>query len=303
MRGIFSQRFAAGLLIGLGGGVLGLFSSSVQAGFVVDGEATAVYDSNVSRAERDRDILKDESLFGSTSLTWRTQPGNTTAVSLRGFMEGETYNEITTLGRVTAGGQAVLRWQPVLGFMAPVYQFSATAQLDDYNVNQRDSMVYTVQAFASQRVNDRIMASYGAEGVLRRSEGTVFDTSNARAFLSLDFMLSKTWSAYGAYSFLYGNTFSSAQISFCDGTPAGDIFPLIQASEAIEKDEALNSKFCGNWVAYRLDATTNSLTLGLNKAFNHSLSADLSVQGVDVHAEGNNNYQRMLVRAGLLARF
>ncbi|MDQ8036192.1 MAG: hypothetical protein REI12_02140 [Pedobacter sp.] len=303
MRGFFSQRFAAGFLGCVGGGVLAVFSAGAQAGFVIDGEATAVYDSNVSRAERDRDILKDESMFGSVSLAWRGQPGNTTAVSVRGFVEGEAYNEITTLGRVSAGGQAVLRWQPVLGFMQPVYQFSATAQLDDYNVDQRDSMVYTVQAFASQRVNDRIMASYGLEGVLRESDGTVFDTSNGRAFLSLDFSLSKTWSAYGAYSFLYGNTFSSAQIAFCDGTPAGDIFPLIQASEAIEKDAAFNSKFCGTWVAYRLDATTNSLTLGLNKAFNHSLSADFSVQGVDVHAEGDNNYQRMLVRAGLLARF
>lgn len=299
MRGFFLKRFASLLC----GGALTVIAASAQAGFVIDGEATAVYDSNVSRAERDRDILQDESLLGSASLSWRTQPGNTTALSLRGFLEGEAYNEITTLGRVTAGGQAVLRWQPVLGFMEPVYQFSATAQLDDYNVDQRDSLVYTVQAFASQRVNDRIMASYGVEGVLRRSEGTVFDTSNGRAFLSLDFMLSKTWSAYGAYSFLYGDTFSAAQVAFCNGVPAGDIFPLIQASEAIEKDDAFNSKFCGTWVAYRLDATTNSLTLGVNKAFSHSLSADVSVQGVDVHAEGNNNYQRMLVRAGLLARF
>jgi hypothetical protein len=303
MRGFFRQHFAAGLKTCVQGAVLVLATSTAQAGFVIDGEAALVYDSNVSRAERERDILKDESLFGSVSVGWRAQPGNTTAISLRGFMEGEAYNEITTLGRVTAGGQAVLRWQPVLGFMQPVYQFSATAQLDDYNVDQRDSMVYTAQAFASQRVNDRIMSSYGLEGVLRRSDGTVFDTRNGRAFLSLDFMLNKTWSAYGTYSYLYGNTFSSAQISFCDGSPAGDIFPLIQASEAIEKDEAFNSKFCGNWVAYRLDASTHALTLGLNKAFNHSLSADISVQGVDVRAEGDNNYERMLVRAGLLARF
>lgn len=300
MNVFFSERCA--LLI-IGGVLLAASVGNAQAGWVLDGEATAVYDSNVSRAERDRDILKDESLLGNVSLAWRTQPGNTTAVSLRGFVEGEAFNEITTLGRTSSGGQAVLRWQPVLGFMKPVYQFSATAQLDDYNVDQRDSLVYTVQAFASQRVNDRIMAAYGIEGVQRRSEGTVFDTSNARAFLNADFMLNKTWSAYGAYSYLRGNTFSSAQLAFCDGTPASDIFGLVSASEAIEQDEAFNSVFCGTWVAYRLDADTHSLTLGVNKAFSHSLSADLSVQGVDVRAEGDNNYQRMLVRAGLLARF
>lgn len=283
--------------------LLFLAAGGAQADWVIDGETTATYDSNVSRAERERDILEDESLLGSLSLGWRTQPGHTTAINLRAFVEGEGYREITTLGRVTAGGQAILRWQPVLGFLRPVYQFSLTAQMDDYNVSQRDSAVYTVQAFASKRINDRIMASYGLEGVERRSEGTVFDTTSGRAFLNLDFMLNKEWSAYGGYSHLRGDTISSAQLAFCNGLPANDIFGLVSASTAIEPDAAFNGKFCGNWIAYRLKATTHVLTLGLNRAFSHNLSADFSVQGVEVDARGDNNYQRVLVRAGLLARF
>lgn len=271
--------------------------------FVSGGELTASYDSNVSRAERERDVLRDSTLLANVDLVMRSQPSFTTALNLRAFLEGEAYREIDTLNRGTAGGQAILRWQPTQGFGAPVYQFSLTAQLDNYAVSQRDSMVYTLQAFASQRLNDRIMFSYGLEGVQRYSDGTVFDTTNGRAFLNLDTELTDSLSAYGGYSYLYGDTFSSAQLVFCNGVPANDIYGLVSASSAIERDQAFNEKFCGTWIAYRLTASTHVLTLGLNQAFSHKLSADISVQGVEVLAEGDNDYHRVLVRAGLLARF
>lgn len=271
--------------------------------FVTDGELTATYDNNVSRAERERDILRDYSLLANVDVVMRTQPSFSTALNLRAFLEGEAYQDIDTLNRGSAGGQAILRWQPTRGYSAPVYQFTLTAQLDNYDVSQRDSMVYTAQAFGSKRLNDRLMMAVGVEGVDRVSDGTVFDTKNGRLFVNLDAELTDSLAAYGGYSYLYGDTFSSAQLIFCNGVAANDIFGLIKSSSAIEKDQAFNQKFCGTWVAYRLTASTHVLTLGLNQAFGHRLSADLSVQGVQVYAEGDNNYNRVLVRAGLLARF
>lgn len=277
--------------------------ADARAEWAVDGEATTTYDSNVSRAERTRDILSDESLLASLAVVFNAEPTRNTALNVRGFVEGEAYREITPLNRATAGGQVMGRWQPVVTFTAPVYQLNLTAQLDDYDVKQRDSMVYTAQAFASQHVNDRTTLAYGIEGVQRRSDGTVFDTSNTRLFINADFALTDNVSAYAAYSYLHGDTISSAQISFCNGMVANDIFGLIKASDALETDEAFNEKFCGSWLAYRLKADTHALTLGLNNAFSHKLSADFSVQGIDVNAKGDNNYQRLLVRLGLLARF
>jgi hypothetical protein len=271
--------------------------------FVTDGELTATYDNNVSRAERERDILRDYSLLANADVVMRTQPSFSTALNLRAFLEGEAYQDIDTLNRGTVGGQAILRWQPTQGYAAPVYQFTLTAQMDNYDVSQRDSMVYTAQAFGSRRLNDRLMMAVGVEGVDRVSDGTVFDTKNGRLFVNLDAELTDSLAAYGGYSYLYGDTFSSAQLIFCNGVAANDIFGLIKASSAIELDQAFNQKFCGTWVAYRLTASTHVLTLGLNQAFGHRLSADLSVQGVQVYAEGDNNYNRVLVRAGLLARF
>lgn len=269
----------------------------------VDGELTATQDSNVSRAERERDIISDESVLASAGFVLAVEPTFSSSLSLRGFAEAEAFNETDTLDRGTGGGQLIGRWQPTSGYRAPVLQMVLTGQVDDYEVKQRDSFVYSAQLFATQRANDRILVTYGIEGVERRSDGTVFDTTHGRAFVSADFELDAKWSAYTAFSHLRGDTFSSAQFSFCNGVDANDIFGLIGASEALETDEAFSETYCGLWKAYRLKAVTNSLTVGLNHGFNHSLSADLSVQGVQVMGKGDNDYDRVLVRAGLLARF
>lgn len=278
-------------------------ASAEESRWVVDSELTATQDSNVSRAERERDTLGDQSLLAGAGLSALFEPSFSTAVNVRAFLEGEAWREIDTLNRATAGGQVTGRWAPGRGYRAPVLQLTLTLQADDYEVRQRDSLVYAAQLSASQRVNDRIRVSYGMEATERRSEGTVFDGTQGRVFVNGDFEIDRFWSAYTGYSHVRGDTFSSAQLSFCNSAPAADIFGLISASEALESDEAFNEVFCGRWIAYRLKAQTHVLTLGLNRSFGHHLSADVSVQGVQVNGLGDNDYQRVLVRAGLLARF
>ncbi|MDF3030668.1 MAG: hypothetical protein K0R03_1226 [Moraxellaceae bacterium] len=284
-----------------------LLATAAQAGedtrFVADAEVTLTHDSNISRAERERDILPDQGALVAGGVTLLTEPSATTALNLRAFVEGEAWLDSEPLNRSTGGGQVVGRWKPNPGFLAPTYQMTLTAQLDDYGVDQRDSTVYSAQVFASRRLTDRVLFTYGLEGVERHSDGTVFDVAHGRIFMNADFELNASWSAYGAWSYLRGDTFSSAQFTFCNGASATDIFGLINASEALESDEGLNEAYCGSWIAYRVPAGTHSFTAGLNHAINHSLSVDISAQDVRVHAKGDNDYRRLLLRAGLLMRF
>lgn len=288
---------AAGLLLATAA------AASGDRPLVADGEVTFTYDSNLSRAERHRDILHDSSVLAAAGLTWLTEPTAQSALNLRAFVEGEAWADTTPLNRGSVGGQVTGRWQPRLGYLAPVYQLALTAQLDDYDADQRDSVVYTAQLLATRRLNDSMRLTYGIEGQERHSDGTVFDTTTGRLFLSADFELSQQWSAYAAWSWLHGDTFSSAQFTFCNGANANDIFNLIQASDALEKDLGLNEAYCGDWITYRLPADTHVGTIGLNRAFSHSLSADFSAQGVQVNGKGDNDYKRVLLRAGLLMRF
>lgn len=270
---------------------------------VFDGELTYVADDNLSRAERERDQLADQSLLASAGAALRFSPGFKSAINIRGFAEAEKYENIRSLDRTTYGGQAIVRGQTRLGYTAPVYQLSVTAQSDDYATDQRDSTVYAVQAFVQRRLTDDMTGSAGIEVQQRKSDGTVFDTEHGRIFANLDYAMSDVLSLYGAYSFMHGDTFSSAQLVLCNGVPANDIFGLVAASDALEPDDAFNAEFCGSWIAYRLRADAHALVLGLNRGFGHNFSADLSVQGVSVQGEGNNDYARTIVRAGILARF
>ena len=155
----------------------------------------------------------------------------------------------------------------------------------------------------TRRFTDEIRGSAGIEGSTQQSRGVVFDMSQERLFFNGDLELTPAWAAYGTYSLIGGDTVSSAQQQFCNGTLASDTYNIIAAAKAIEPDVALNNATCGSWLAYRMKAITHSFVFGVNRGFGHNMSFDLSAQHVMVYADGGNDYRRTIVRAGILARF
>lgn len=274
-----------------------------ESPWVIDGEATAGYDSNVGRAAFDRDVIDDAFAGGSLALAWNRELGMMSAVTLRGFVEGEAFADLEGLNRVGAGVQGIFRWQHTLGFSAPFFQASLTAQTNDYGVALRDDDRYAAQVFVTRRFTDAFRASLGLEAGTQQADGEVFDLDTARLFVNGDLALGGPWAVYGTYSAQTGDVVSSAQFRFCNGALAPDLFPLVDAAEAIEADTALNETLCGDWLAYRLDALTHVFVVGVNRGFGHALSMDVSAQHVIVQADGDNEYQRTIVRAGILARF
>ena len=268
-----------------------------------DGEASVGYDSNVSRAAYTRDIVDDAVATASLASVFNFEFDMMHAATLRGFVEGEAFADIDSINRASYGVQGMYRWQNALGFTAPFFQLSLAAQRDEIATDLRAANRYTAQAFITRRYTDSLRVSLGIEGSTSESEGVVFDTRQARIFVNGDLQLSGLWAVYGTYSLINGDTVSSARQVFCNGAIAGDTYGLIEAAEEIETDVALNDALCGSWLAYRLPATTHSMVLGANRGFGHHLSFDVSAQHVLVFAEGDNEYQRTIVRAGILARF
>lgn len=274
-----------------------------ESPWMVDGELAAGYDSNLTRAGYKRDVVEDEQLVGSIAAAWNHEFGMMSAITLRGFLEGEAYDEVDTLNRTSAGVQGIYRWQHTLGFAAPFFQVSVAGQVDDVASGLRDSNRYTVQGFMTKRLTDALRYSVGAEGSYQEADGRVFDIAQGRLFVNGDLALTPNWAMYGTWSLISGDTVSSAQLLFCNGAAAGDIYGLIDAAEEVEVDPALNKALCGTWLSYRIPATSHAFVLGFNRGFGHNMSFDISAQHVIVNADGNNEYQRTLVRAGVLARF
>lgn len=271
---------------------------------VIDGEASVGYDNNVSRALYERDILEDSQLVGELAAAWNFELGATSATTLRAFVNGEAWTDLDPLNQVGMGVEGIYRWQPRFGFTAPFYQLSLTAEQDDSDTDQRDTNRYTAQAFVTRRLTDAFRGALGVEARMQKASGDVFDGSQARIFANADLQIGSAWALYGTYSFISGDTISSAQQQFCNGALASDTYNLISNADAIAADDALNEATpCGSWLAYRLPAIAHVFVMGLNRGFGHRVSFDISAQEVLVYAEGDNEYERTIVRAGILARF
>lgn len=294
-------RAACGLLLALAPAIS--TAAEPEAAWLFDGELTAGYDSNVTRAAFVRDIVDDGFVSASLAAAWNLEFGQLHALTLRTFLEGDAFDRVDALDRAGAGVQGIFRWQDRFGFTVPFFQVSLAAQVDDVAEGLRDATRYTAQGFMTRRVTDALRYSVGLDATYQDADGKVFDTAQARAFVNADLALDRNWSLYGTYSAAVGDTVSSARLVSCGGVPAGDIYGLIDAADEVEADPALDDALCGDWLSYRLPAQTHVFVVGLNRGLGHSLSLDVSAQQVLVYADGNNEYQRTLVRAGILARF
>ena len=128
----------------------------------------------------------------------------------------------------------------------------------------------------------------------RDSVSEVFDLEEFRGFINFDTNFTKTDLVYTTFTYISGDTVSSA-------TPTLDI---INVSDAIEPDDAFGG-IDANQFAYRIDSNTAVITLGYNRILTRDISLDFSARFVDSEAKDDDDiyYERTIFRASLLGRF
>jgi hypothetical protein len=270
-----------------------------------DGSIMQSWDDNQSQAQFDRDKVEDNALQVNGNLGWEKTIFSRSLIVLSGFAEYEMMDEVSPLDRLSIGLKGVYRWQPSSAFTAPLIEFNLSYQDDDYDEDSRDSGVLQSQLFVTRRLTDRITATAGLQYRKRDSAGSVWDLEDYRLFINGDYLLNQSAALYVTYSYNDGDTFSSAQRSFCNGASATDILPLIDAATAVEADQAYNDTFCGDWLAYRIDAQAHIGVAGVNYALSHNTSLDFSIVQASV-VESNEReveYDRRLIRASIMRRF
>lgn len=270
-----------------------------------DGSLTQSWDDNQSQAQFERDKIEDNSVTVNGSLGWEKMIFSQSLMVFSGFVEYEKMDEVSPLDRLSVGLKGAYRWQPSSAFTAPLVEFNVSYQDDDYGEDSRDSGLLESQLFVTRRLTDRVTATAGLQYRMRDSAGTVWDLEDYRFFLNGDYLINQSAALYVTYSYNDGETFSSAQRSFCNGANAVDILPLIDASTAVEADQAYNDTFCGDWIAYRIDAQAHVGVVGVNYALSHNTSLDFSIVQASV-VESNDKeveYDRRLIRASIMRRF
>jgi hypothetical protein len=264
----------------------------------IDVEAAYTFDDNVTRAQRDVDVLDDQLIslqVGTSFLQWLNQNNR---VIYRGFVRGEFYDQYDKLSNVTAGVNATYQYRTSGAFTTPTYGAFVKAAISEYSKSElRDNNLVSVGISFRKPFTDRIVYTAMLSFNKRDSDSTVFDTSDVSLLQNVDYVLGERWTMYFTYNYLDGDTTSSADASVVVG-----VLPFVNAAEAINVDDAFGT---GNWRAYRLDAKTHVATLGTNFRINEQNSLDLSVRWVEATATVNKDitYERWIVSLAYLTRF
>jgi hypothetical protein len=264
---------------------------------------TLATDSNLTRAQDTKNIISDRFARIDLAVNSIFELSFNKAIIIEPSFSYQAYQFTPSLNRSEFSASVIYRWQNSFSYNSPWYQLMGKTQHWLTGVKQRRSYVNTAHAMSSARLTTVITWMAGLEWSQRLSEGSVFDTEQSRLFLNIDYTVNNQIFLYAGYNYIAGDTLSSVQSSYCNGLASTSIYPLIVASEEIEWDQAFSEDHCGNWLTYRLNATTQTATLGLNYGLNHSTSLDASILSVQVNAEDGIEYSRQIFQFSLLKGF
>ncbi|MCG3201425.1 MAG: hypothetical protein NFCOHLIN_01293 [Gammaproteobacteria bacterium] len=284
---------------------LGAGSDAAAQSHYFDASLDFLHDDNVGRAEVDEDVLEDNiiALSGSLNVPQVLDSRSGLLHSLR--LEYAAHTEWDDLSALTASAASTFRYQPGASFSAPWYEAQLVAALLQYRDSDiRDGAQLHLNLALGRNFTDRLVGRVSYRYELRRAwEGDVFDLDNHRFSGNLDYDIGERMTLYGTLAWQTGEVVSTA-------TPRPQV---LNASETWRLDEALSERpiaaipvggfYPGDRFAYRLDADTLTGELGINFAMSQSLALDLSALHFRAYGEGDNDYDGLLLRAGLLYRF
>jgi len=280
------------------------FESEFDTEWNFDLALTLLRNDNIGRAQKERDIISDNSAKFFLSAGYDIDFGLSRIYTLSTFVEKESFEVIKGMEHTTVGASINYQWQPDIEEPDTAsYQLNLSVQDDDFTSDQRDSTTSIAILSVSKPISDNISLSAGYEYRQRDSESNVFDLNTQQVFLSADYFINQDWTLYAAYNQTEGPTWSTVQSEFCNGVVATDIYPIVSWSNELEFDQAFNDSLCGNWVTYQLDATTQTLTAGVNWFMSDTFSLDFSTTQVEVDASGSNEYSSKVYTLVLSARF
>lgn len=287
--------------------ITGMLTSAgaMAGGSYVDFSAEYLHDDNIGRAEADADQLSDNIALFSGALQIPQLLGERSGLLHVLRLEYDRHVDWDDLSVLTASAGTTLRYKPGAAYNSPWFEPSfnfALMQHQDSDI--RDGTLLRAGLTVGSNLTDRLTARLGYRYDWRQAwDADVYDLGSHRLAGSVDFELTDRATLYGTLGWQTGEVVSTA-------TPSPKV---LNASEARAVDEALSERpdnavrvgnyYQGERVAYRLDADSLTGELGLNVALTRKLALDLSALSFSAWGEGNNDYDGLQLRAGLLYRY
>ncbi|MCK4833403.1 MAG: hypothetical protein KAT12_01460 [Gammaproteobacteria bacterium] len=265
----------------------------LQAGsdVFVDFEATLGFDDNVARAAENADIEHDGFLTLAGTGGYELYQGESSVLNGKVLLEANQFSRFNGLSNIVAAAKLNYTFGFSSSFGAPWFALDLDYGVVEFESFLRDSNVFRAAATMGMQIDDVTSMRLGFSFKDREAESEVFTTQNASFFINLDWAVLKKHVVYVTYKIETGDIFSSAS------NPG---LWLIDASNSniVDDDVFLDKR------AYRLDGTTQFVTLGYNMIMDLHSSFDLSARYLQSEAKDVSlDYQGLTVLASYFHRF
>jgi len=280
--------------------VLGLHAVDACAGWLDEAGLELRFDDNLTRAQLDRDIKSDTALLVSAAAGTGYQLSDSGRLALTLALSGSAYQHYDGLDNLNAGLALAYGWKFGLGPYVPQLRLSGTATRLDYRDAARDGWLYVGEIEIAKRLSARSGLRMAYQVEQRKSDSVGARLLPAIAADVFD-LKSRNLSFGGDYS-PHPDYVLSAAYTIRDGDIVSTTLrnrPIFLASKAIAEDFV----FGPARYAYKMEAMTRGLSLGLSRIIGGRASFTVGYEHLESRAQGGLDYASNLVRATYLHQF
>jgi hypothetical protein len=260
---------------------------AATAQWTFDAEGSRIYDGNLSRAQRESDIIRDRAWTGRAAFG-RLFSISEWDASLRGEARGARHDRYSGLDHIALGLGAGMRRKLGLGLTAPWIAADAAVFREDHDENVRDGrrarLSFTVGKRFDERWDGALSAAYD-----RRSQrhdfasvpgipGRPFSIQGRSLVARAGYAFTERVLLFGSAGFRQGDVVSSTRRNL----------QIFRESAAIANDPAFGPDF----IAYRLTgARTLTYSIGLSWSLGRRASLDATAWHDRTRAGGGLGYE------------
>lgn len=249
-----------------------------------------INNSLISGEERD-----DSTYLTSFAVAYQKRLSKHDSASANGFINYSGFSEYDGLSHSEIGAEINYNLKPVSGFSQPTYIFSGKISTLDFETDLRDSTQFNIKGMLAKSITDKLSMRTGLAYKLNDSESRVYDTSDIRLFINADLLLGKRATLYSTLDYISGDIVSIIS----EDNLSSNVLDILDSADEIQSDPS----FANNEIAYRVDADTITLSLGLNVKLAKKQSVDLFARTISSEVSSNISYNRLIVSLSYLARF
>lgn len=237
-------------------------ATSARADWIRDFAITGLYNDNVSNSNLSADKLDDFAFDASVRLGKFAELSSAVKVSFTLDFDSRLWANYADLDNLRVGATASLRYRFGLGAMAPFLRLEAGVHYAGFNQDLQDGSRYRVALVAGKRFTDRLEAQAAFLFDAADTQSRLYDQVGFGVSIHASFNLTSSTQLTADYTFRHGDVVSYA-------------VPPRPELAALANDRAGVTTFGTPYVAYNIDATTNSFAVGINQALTRTLGFSL----------------------------